>query len=152
MTKKIIYIFVLVMFAAILKAESAPDFQAETIDGRKFDLRDFRGKVVLLDFWAAWCPPCRESVPELKRIKQKFATANFEIISLSLDSDEQRARSFIAENKMNWIHVINFGTVQNIARKYGVEYIPIVFIVDKKGNIWRADLYNLEGAIRKLLQ
>jgi thiol-disulfide isomerase/thioredoxin len=102
-----------------------PDFSATDIAGQSLKLSDLKGKVVLLDFWATWCPPCRV------------------VLSVSLDRYIPLARQFVKEKEMNWLHVIDRESSGRIASLYEIEYIPATFIIDGKGKIVAR---NLRGA------
>jgi peroxiredoxin len=112
-----------------------PDFSAKDITGRTVKLSDLKGKVVLLDFWATWCPPCRVEIPNLLEIYRKFKDKEFVLISVSLDRDLQAARQFVKEKEMGWVHIIDKEAGQAIATLYEVEYIPSTFIINRKGRI-----------------
>jgi thiol-disulfide isomerase/thioredoxin len=112
-----------------------PDFSAKDIAGRTVKLSDLQGKVVLLDFWATWCPPCRVEIPHLLEINRKFKDKEFVLISVSLDRDLQAARRFVKDKKMDWVHIIDWEAGQKIATLYQVEYIPSTFLVGRTGKI-----------------
>jgi peroxiredoxin len=112
-----------------------PDFNAKDITGQAVTLSDLKGKVVLLDFWATWCPPCRVEVPNLLEIYRKFKDEDFVLISVSLDRDLQAARKFIRDKEMDWVHIIDLEAGREIATLYQVEYIPSIFVIGRKGKI-----------------
>jgi len=113
----------------------APDFSATDSAGRTVKLSDLKGKVVLLDFWATWCPPCRTEIPFLLEIYRKFKDKEFVLISVSLDRDLQAARQFVKDKEMGWVHIIDREAGQAIASLYEVEYIPSTFVIGRKGKI-----------------
>jgi len=117
-----------------------PDFSAKDISGRSIKLSDFKGKVVLLDFWATWCPPCRVEVPNLLDIFRKFKDRGFVLISVSLDRDLQAARRFVQDKEMDWLHIIDHEAGRAISDLYQVEYIPSTFIINRKGKIAASQL------------
>jgi len=132
-------IFVLLIlisyFQAKGTAEQTPDFKAKDISGLDVTLSELKGKVVLLDFWATWCPPCRVEVPNLREIYRKFKDEDFALISVSLDRDLQAARKFVKDKEMDWVHIIDWKAGREIATLYQVEYIPSTFVIGRKGKI-----------------
>jgi thiol-disulfide isomerase/thioredoxin len=86
----------------LARARMAPPFALTTTDGQNIALDDLKGKVVLIDFWATWCPPCREALPHVRDIAKKFQGQPLVVLSVSLDSDEQKWKDFIAKNEMTW--------------------------------------------------
>ena len=107
--------------------------QVTTIDGQHLTLDDLKGKVVLLDFWATWCEPCREALPHVRDIARKFQEQPLVIMSVSLDEDEGKWKDFIAKNGMTWINYRDGGFTGPIAKMFGVEAIPHTFTIDADG-------------------
>jgi thiol-disulfide isomerase/thioredoxin len=157
MKKLVVLIILAVLTVPALNAQDhdAVDFTAVDINGKRIRLSDFYDKVVLLDFWATWCPPCRREIPTLIEIKKAFRHKNFEIISI--DGFERRdnagAFRFVREKRMNWIHIIDKRKGKEIARMYGVEYIPATFVI-KNGKIAASGLrgHELKATIRELVR
>jgi peroxiredoxin len=105
------------------------DFTLSDLKGKKYSLSEFKGKVILLNFWATWCPPCRTEIPILQKVYNKYKKFGFEVIAVSLDSDIERLKAFLNENPINFIILSDRnGTV---GFKYGVEVIPTSFLIDK---------------------
>ena len=119
-----------------------PAFSATALDGKPIALSDFAGKVVLIDFWATWCPPCREEIPHVKAAYQKYHKDGFEVIGVSLDDDTGALKRFIDREKMNWAQVVNNeirdGT--DPASLYGVRAIPTTILVGRDGKVAATDL------------
>lgn len=148
MTKNTLLITMTLLFLATCSQakgafDQSPDFKANDISGQTLKLSEFKGKIVLLDFWATWCPPCRVEIPNLLEIYRQFKNKNFVLISVSLDRDIPLARQFVKEKEMNWLHVIDRESSSSIASLYEIEYIPTTFIIDGKGKIVAR---NLRGA------
>lgn len=111
----------------------APDFTLMTLDGKEITLSHLKGKVVLLDFWATWCAPCRESIPHLIQLYQGYRENGFEVIGLNMDKgDEGVVRRFTESMKISYPIVI---VPEEVVRNYGVTAIPTTFFIDKEGKI-----------------
>jgi peroxiredoxin len=122
--------------AARLKGRPAPDFTADALDGNTVRLSDYRGKVVLLDFWASWCAPCRHEMPNVKRVYDAYHAQGLEIIGISLDRAVSDARSFADEHGMSWIQVWDSQSGgPGPADQYGVTAIPMTFLIDRDGMV-----------------
>jgi len=117
----------------LARARMAPAFSVTNLDGKTISLDDLQGKVVLLDFWATWCPPCREAVPHLREVAKKFQGEPLVILSVSLDSDMEKWQDFIMKNQMTWLQYRDAGFSGSIAKKFGVEAIPHTFTIDSDG-------------------
>ena len=131
-----------------------PDFETKDIAGKAVKLSNLKGKVVLLDFWATWCPPCRVEIPNLLGIFRKFKNKDFVLISVSLDRDLQAARKFVKDKEMDWVHIIDMEAGREIATLYQVEYIPSTFVIGRKGKIEARQLRGdeLKNKIASLLK
>ncbi|OQA01742.1 MAG: Thiol-disulfide oxidoreductase ResA [Bacteroidetes bacterium ADurb.Bin408] len=114
----------------------APDIQLNDTQGNTVALSSLKGQVVLLDFWASWCAPCRELNPQLKKLYGKFASKGFQIYAVSFDRDKQSWIKAVEMDKMNWITVSDLMYWNSpIAKLYDVEEIPANFLIDKNGAI-----------------
>jgi thiol-disulfide isomerase/thioredoxin len=131
----------------------APAFEATTIDGKTVSLDDLQGKVVLIDFWATWCGPCREALPGIQRIAQKFAGQPLVVLSVSLDSDDAKWKSFVAEHKMTWLQTRDGGFEGSLSHQFGVHAIPQTFTIDADGVLQDQHIGDaaIEGKIKKLV-
>jgi len=111
----------------------APDFTLKTIDGQEITLSKLKGKVVLLDFWATWCGPCRESIPHLIQLYKAYRENGFEMIGISLDKgDAAVVRNFARSVDIPYPIVV---ATEEVARDYRVTSIPTTFFIDKEGKI-----------------
>lgn len=115
--------------------EFAP-FKETATDGTVVDLAAYRGKVVLIDFWATWCGPCIGELPHVKAAYEKHHAAGFEIIGVSLDKDGDKLAAFTKENTMPWPQIFDgLGWQNKLAQAYGIRSIPATFLLDRDGKI-----------------
>ncbi|NOX20392.1 MAG: TlpA family protein disulfide reductase [Nitrospirae bacterium] len=113
----------------------APVFSVEDINGNTIDINNYKGKVVLLEFWATWCPPCRRSIPEMETLYEKFADRDFVLIAVSIDEGSnalEAVKNFVDEFNMTYPVVIDTG---EISKKYQITSIPTIFLIDKSQKI-----------------
>ncbi len=114
----------------------APDFTMNNTEDKPVQLSSLRGKVVLVDFWASWCGPCRQENPNVVKLYQQYKDKGFEILGVSLDRTKEEWVKAIKDDNLNWIHVSDLQYWQNsAARLYGVNAIPQSFLLDKDGKI-----------------
>ncbi len=116
---------------------TAPDFTLPTPDGKKIKLSDYRGKVVILDFWATWCPPCRRGIPDLIDLKKRYGDKGLEIIGISLDEITRGTQAQVIPFMKNYgiNYPIVFGNMQIVQNFGGIRSIPTSFVIDKDGKI-----------------
>ncbi|MDB6125453.1 MAG: resA 1 [Pedosphaera sp.] len=105
------------------------------VDGRAVDMQQLRGKVVLLDFWATWCGPCREEIPNVRAAYEKFHAKGFEIVGISFDSDKEALVSMVKAERMAWPQYFESRKDNKIGEQYGIAHYPSMWLVDKKGVI-----------------
>ena len=116
------------------KREKAPNFSLQTQNGKVIELSKLTGKVVLVNFWATWCPPCRAEIPDFIEVYNTYKSKGFEIVGIALDEDGwSKVAPYIEKAKMNYPVVL--GSAKVVQQYGGIEAIPTTFIVDKKGYI-----------------
>jgi thiol-disulfide isomerase/thioredoxin len=137
----------------LARAAMAPPFSATTLDGREISMDGLAGKVVLIDFWATWCGPCREALPNIQRIAHKFEGQPFVVVSVSLDNDEQAWKAFVAKNNMSWTQVRDGGFNGKVSTRFGVTAIPATFSIDADGVLEDQHVgdASIEGKLKKMI-
>lgn len=147
--------FVLATSLASAADTKAADWTLKDLEGKEVKLSDFKGKVVILDFWATWCPPCRKEIPHFVELQKEYGDQGLAIVGISLDEGGAEAVKPFAEK-----YEINYAVVmgdQEVAMSYGgIEAIPTTFVIDKEGKIVSkhvgyADKETFEKEIKPLL-
>jgi len=139
---------------SLVVGQPFPDFQEKDLDGKPLSVSRFKGKVLLVDFWATWCGPCRVELPNVLATYEKHHKKGFEILGISLDQDAVAMKQFMANNKMTWPQYFDGLLWQNkLAVRYGVNSIPATYLLDAQGKIIARDLRgdDLEKAVAKAL-
>jgi thiol-disulfide isomerase/thioredoxin len=137
----------------LVRARMAPPFSITTLDGNHISLDRLAGKVVLIDFWATWCGPCREALPYIKSIANRYKEQPLVVISISLDNDESKWREFVDKNQMTWLQYRDGSIDGTIAKSFGVNAIPATFTIDADGVLEDQHVgdANIEGKLKKML-
>ena len=133
----------------------AIDFKTTDIAGKEIGPSDYKGKVVLLDFWATWCAPCRAEMPTVKKVYSTYHEKGFDIIGVSMDNNRSAFDSYLKEQDMKWRQIYDGnGWKAEIGQIYAVSSIPSTFLIDKQGKIRYKNLRgkDLEEAVEKLLK
>jgi thiol-disulfide isomerase/thioredoxin len=144
------------LFAAqpeLARKRVAPDFHVVALDGKTVSMQSLTGKVVLIDFWATWCGPCKQALPHLKELAQKFEGQPLVVISISLDADETAWKNFVAHNGMTWAQYRDGGFDGPIATSFAVKAIPTTFTIDADGFLQDQQVGdgNIEEKLKKLI-
>jgi thiol-disulfide isomerase/thioredoxin len=133
------------MQASLVEGVPFPDFNEKDVMGKPLSIANYQGKVVLIDFWATWCVPCRMQLPGIIAAYEKYHSQGFEIIGVSLDQDQQTLLDFTKENNMPWQQYFDGqGWSNKLALEYGVQGIPKNYLLDGNGKIIGRDLSGQE--------
>jgi peroxiredoxin len=121
---------------SLAEGKPFPDFDEKDLDGKPLSVGNYKGKLVLIDFWATWCGPCVAELPNVLKTYEKYHGKGLEIIGISLDKDKDKLSKFIAEKNMTWQQYFDGqGWQSKLAAKYGVNSIPATYLLDKEGII-----------------
>ena len=140
LSRFLLFALCLVLFAACSKEEPVPvskplaaDFTLRDLDGKEHKLSDYRGKVVFLNFWATWCPPCRAEIPSMGRLNEVMGSKDFVILAVNADENIKDLEAFVKEVPHNFTVLSDAdGKIQNL---YKVFKFPETFVIDRQGNI-----------------
>lgn len=138
--------------AALQPGAVFPDFQETDTAGQPLSLAKYKGKVVLVDFWATWCGPCVAELPKVLEAYNKYHDKGFEIVGISLDKDKSALEKFAKENGMTWVQYFDgAGWEGKLVQKYGITSIPATYLLDGDGKVIAADLRGpaLEAELEK---
>jgi peroxiredoxin len=157
--KHSLFFFILLLSASLAGAQikqgyKAPDLALPTANGDTIRLSSLKGKVVLLDFWASWCGPCRVSNKGLVKLYPKYKDKGFEIFGVSLDEDNKDWLKAVEKDKIKWLQVIDKGGWESTTvNQWRISAIPTSYLIDKEGTLIAMDLEGkeLEKALKELL-
>jgi len=131
----------------LAKSMIAPDFTLNDTEGNEHKLSDYRGKVVIVDFWSTWCSPCVVEIPHFVKFYNKYNEKGLVILGLSLDTDQLRLENFMEENNMEYPVLVNAGKVSMM---YAVKGIPTTYLINKDGKIADKFVGYFPGAEKKI--
>ena len=150
-----VIILLIVPYLCFSEDNQAPNFVLKNLHGKTVKLSDFQGKVIILDFWATWCPPCQAEIPHFVELQKDYGEKGLQIIGISLDRGRLKVvKSFARKYKINY--PVLLGNIE-VTQKYGgIRGIPTTFIIDQKGRIVKKfvgyrDKKIFESEIKKLL-
>ena len=129
----------------------APKFKLKTPDGGTFSLSSLKGKTVVLDFWASWCPDCRKDAPEIVRLYKEYHKQGIEFIGISMDTDIKAWQKTIKQYGIEYTQVSELRKFKetNIAKSYGIKWIPSIVVIGPDGKVLLSTV--LSEKLRKLL-
>ena len=116
---------------AVSLQESAPDFTLKSLDGSNLRLEEYRGQVVLINFWASWCGPCRQEMPLLDRLHQRYEDTGFAVLGVNVEGEVGPARDIVDKTKVSFPVLIDTG--QQVSERYNLEAMPSTIVVDRDG-------------------
>jgi thiol-disulfide isomerase/thioredoxin len=119
----------------VTKIIAASDFELLNMDEEKRKLSDYRGKVVLLNFWATWCPPCIREMPSMERLHQQINADDFSVIAINQMEDSDQVFAFTGQLEVDPTFEILFDSRSEVSQAYAVRGLPTTYLIDKQGNI-----------------
>jgi len=132
----LIILFVLLSLGGITNITAktaAPDFTLQSLDGKNVRLSDFRGQVVLLNFWASWCGPCRQEMPILDEIHNRYKSLGFTVLGVNLDAKSKKAIGYLKDTPVTFPVLLD--PKGDVSSEYGVQAMPSTVIIDKDGKV-----------------
>lgn len=129
--------------SALEVGDEAPDFRLPTLDGDELTLSSLRGQVVLVDFWATWCGPCRQEMPELQRLYEKLANRGVEIVAINVDAQPEAVAPYVRREGLTFPIVLG-GAAEQV--RYRVTGLPTLYVVDQSGVIRYRHIGYVPGA------
>jgi thiol-disulfide isomerase/thioredoxin len=129
------------------------EIHGPTLSGKTFDIAEYRGKVVLVDFWATWCPPCRAELPRIRALKERYADQGFRVVGVSLDDSREDLAGYVSRHHLDWPQVFYGGQANPLVQKYQVHGIPFTLLVNRDGTIAAARLFGdqVDEAVARLV-
>jgi peroxiredoxin len=140
--------------STLVEGSQFPDFAEKDLAGNSLSVANYKGKVVLVDFWATWCAPCVYELPKVQKMYEKYHEKGLEVIGISLDKSQDVLKNFVKDRNIPWPQFCDAKFWDNkLAQKYGIKTIPATFLLDGQGRILARDLRgdDLDAAIAKAL-
>lgn len=134
------------------QAVLAPDFALTTVEGQRIKLSDFRGRPVLLNFWATWCPPCLEEMPIMQAVYEELAKYGLVILAVDVAEEARVVKTFIENEKLSFVFAMDYDG--SVSQTYGVRPLPTTFLIDKNGyvKVARAGAFRNRAELREVLK
>jgi len=148
-------VFVYVIFDSfherlVVVGDSAPDFSITADNGRTITTSNFGGKLLVLNFWATWCPPCIEELPSLNAFQRRFANSGVVVLGISVDKDEKLYRDFLAKARVSFLTARD--PDNKINAEYGTLKFPETYIIDARGKVVRKIISNTNWMSERMLK
>ncbi len=137
--RKFVQIAIVMLFAVpytaqgVSSTEAAPDFTLKSLNGENLRLEEYRGQVVLINFWASWCGPCRQEMPVLDRIHQRYEETGFSVLGVNVEEDSVAARKVAEKSEVTFPVLLD--NEQLVSRLYDLKAMPSTVVVDRDGNV-----------------
>ncbi len=146
------FLFSTTIFAQPPVGSKAPEISLPNNNGEMVKLSSLIGKVVIIDFWASWCRPCREANKHMKSIYAKYKAQGLEVYGISIDDNERAWKNAIKQDNISWLQVIDKEAAHGneLTQTWGIRYIPSTFLIDRNGNVVAVE--PSEGKLEKLLK
>lgn len=142
---------------ALEAGQAAPAIQLKDLSGKPVSLASFKGKVVIIDFWASWCGPCRQSMPVLERLSKTYKDKGLVVLGVNIDNDAKTAAKFLSEVPVSFV-VVNDAS-KSVAKAYAPPTMPSSYLVDREGRVRHVhagfksgDAKELEAEVQQLLK
>ncbi len=141
----------------LIKSGQAPDFTLPGTDGKTYSLKDFRGKTLIIDFWATWCPDCREEMPQLLALQKKLkGRKDIVMVGVSFDTDPAKLEAYVKEQGIGWLQLSDFKSKKEsaISEAYHIQWIPTKYVIGPDGKVLLATVMQdkVDALVQKLLK
>lgn len=141
----------------LIKSGQAPDFTLPGTDGKTYSLKDFRGKTLIIDFWATWCPDCREEMPQLLDLQKKLrGRKDIVMVGVSFDTDPAKLEAYVKEQGIGWLQLSDFKSKKEsaISEAYHIQWIPTKYVIGPDGKVLLATVMQdkVDALVQKLLK